>query len=466
MKVDSFGNAQHIGSRKKQEDSFGFSPPDDAALVAHGGVVAALSDGMGGMERGGEAGAAAVKAFLEAYGRKRPDEPVPGALARSLGEANRAVCRVGAKAGAPGGVGATLAAAAVRGDELHWVSVGDSRVYLLRDGSLAPLTEDHVYARELDAACAAGRISRAEALGDKDRETLTSHLGLDPLPEVDSSRRPLVLLPGDRVLVCSDGLYRALSDEEMARALSGAAPEACDRLVREAVRKGIANQDNVTAMVMGGGGAAEARGAGRGAARRLAAAAAALCLLLTGLLVGWWLGKRSAPEGAGKASGGPAAPVIAPARKPSQPAVAPGGAGEPAAPAAVEPATGVGGGHRDRSRAGGNAVKPPATGGGTGGVQAPKHAAPKPTAPPAAETPPAVGTQPTTPQTPAAPDRSKASDKPGLKDAQPPAPSQDTAKPATPPPAPATPGEETPAPAPTPPADKPPGKTAVEGVRP
>src|SRR5580704_14039646 len=82
------GNAQHIGARSSQQDSFGFGDPDDEAFLAHGGFVAVVCDGMGGMEHGDIASRLAVRAFLEAYQRKIPSESIPEALERSVREAN------------------------------------------------------------------------------------------------------------------------------------------------------------------------------------------------------------------------------------------------------------------------------------------------------------------------------------------------------------------------------------------
>src|SRR5271155_3011497 len=85
------GNAQHIGARSSQQDSFGFGDPEDKAFLAHGGFVAVVCDGMGGMEHGDAASRTAVRTFLEAYRRKSPEESVPEALERSAREANECV---------------------------------------------------------------------------------------------------------------------------------------------------------------------------------------------------------------------------------------------------------------------------------------------------------------------------------------------------------------------------------------
>src|SRR5580693_880525 len=107
------GNAQHIGARHSQQDSFGFSDPSNNAFIAHGGFLAIVCDGMGGMEFGDEASRVAVKVFLEAYARKAAEEPIPAALERSVREANTEVVELSKRLGMKDGVGTTLVAAAL-----------------------------------------------------------------------------------------------------------------------------------------------------------------------------------------------------------------------------------------------------------------------------------------------------------------------------------------------------------------
>lgn len=247
----SFGNAQHIGARASQQDAFGFSNPYEAGFVEHAGLLAVLADGMGGLAHGDQASRTALAGFLGAYRAKTPQETVAAALARSLDAANAAVCELAARHNASGDLGTTLIGAVLRPEGLEWVSVGDSGLFLYHGGTFTALNEAHVYARDLDARAAAGQITPEAALGDPQRDALTSFLGLPKLPYVDRSIRPLPLDPTDSVLLASDGLFKTLSNEEMRRGMNGRGiQEQCDALVKAVMAKQAEHQDNVTVVAL------------------------------------------------------------------------------------------------------------------------------------------------------------------------------------------------------------------------
>jgi len=244
------GNAQHQGARETQQDSFGFSDLDDRPFVAHAGLLGVICDGMGGMAHGGAAGATAVRTLLQEYAAKSPDESIPVALLRALRAANEAVVEMARAAGTPDEVGTTAAVIVVHDGTLHWIAAGDTRIYLCRAGKLTQVNPDHIYAAELSAKAAQGLISQADADDDPDRNALTSHLGTERIQQIDRSRRPLPLFEGDRVLVCSDGVYRALSNEEMAAPLTDNPQRACETLIARVEAKRLDRQDNMTAIVI------------------------------------------------------------------------------------------------------------------------------------------------------------------------------------------------------------------------
>jgi len=244
------GNAQHIGSRENQEDSFAFSDPSDRRLVEHGGVLAVVADGMGGMSHGGAASATAVRAFRTAYEAKRPEESIPQALLRALHRANAEVITLARTVGAVGEVGSTLAAVVVHERGLYWISVGDSRVYHHRSGRLWQITSDHTYAHELDERVAAGSLTEEEAQADPERGSLTSYIGRASLIRIDRCLKPFPLVADDVILLCSDGLYGTLGEAEITAAITPDPQRLCERLVEAAIGRRRPGQDNVTVLAL------------------------------------------------------------------------------------------------------------------------------------------------------------------------------------------------------------------------
>lgn len=244
------GNAQNIGARPQQQDAFGFSDPGDPKFVAHAGFLGVVADGMGGLTHGSEASRSAVLAFLDAYKRKTVAESIPKALTRCLGEANLGVLRVAQSVPAGDEVGTTLVAAALHDHTLHWISVGDSRIYLLRGNALTQLTADHVYARALNRQVAEGKISLHEALSHPERSSLTSYLGQVDPAHVDKNIRPLPVHNDDCVILCSDGFYRALTEQEVVAGLRSGPQSACNALVEQALAKHRKQQDNLTVIAL------------------------------------------------------------------------------------------------------------------------------------------------------------------------------------------------------------------------
>ena len=240
------GTGQGRGTRLRQEDSFTCSDLSDRAFVERAGFLAVLADGMGGMAMGREASSVAVETVLEAYAVKGPGETVGEALRRAFVRANRAVFDLASEVGLAGSVGTTAVAAVLFEENLYWAWAGDSRAYLLRQGRLQSLTQDHNLACRLRQE---GRSPR-EVACHPDREALTSFFGLAEIPLLGISESPLLLEEGDHVLLCSDGLYRSLSDEEMAAVLEGDPRLAGESLVAEALAKKRPRQDNVTALVV------------------------------------------------------------------------------------------------------------------------------------------------------------------------------------------------------------------------
>jgi hypothetical protein len=142
-------------------------------------------------------------------------------------------------------MGSTVAAAVIRGNELIVGNVGDSRVYLLRGGGIQQLSQDHTWVAE---RVAAGDLAEAEARAHPQRNILLRSLGAKP--EVQPFvAQPLQLAQGDRVLLCSDGLWEPVDDATIAQIVNGHGPGAAARmLVNAANARG--GHDNITALVI------------------------------------------------------------------------------------------------------------------------------------------------------------------------------------------------------------------------
>ncbi len=244
-------NFQHMGARENQEDAFAFSDLSDKKAVREKGILAVVADGMGGLARGEEASSLAVSTFLHEYEAGENDGDIGASLNRALRIANAAVYDLSfTGAEEDDDLGTTLVAVVIYRNELHWISVGDSRIYLFRDEQLQQLTKDHIYANHLLNDVINGRISLQEAENHPERSHLTSYLGLPELTEISQSEEPLPLEPGDGILLCSDGLYDTLSETCIEDLLKGGGDGIAEKMVGEVLSKGSRHQDNVTVIVL------------------------------------------------------------------------------------------------------------------------------------------------------------------------------------------------------------------------
>ena len=210
--------------RKGNEDSFTASDP-----------LYAVADGMGG-HQGGEV---ASSLALEVLGK------ADGTLEELVRRANEAVHQRASEDPGLAGMGTTLTALRADGEVLRLAHVGDSRAYLLRDGTIQRLTKDHTVVERLVDE---GRLTPHEAEIHPQRSILTRALGVDEAVQVDQGA--IEPRTGDRLLLCSDGLTGMVDEERITRMLSeiGDPQEAADALVESANEAG--GQDNITAVVI------------------------------------------------------------------------------------------------------------------------------------------------------------------------------------------------------------------------
>lgn len=209
--------------------------------VYAGPRLLAVADGMGGMA-GGEVASNIVVAALAPLDEDAPSGDLVDALRQSIGSANEELRGAVEDNPALEGMGTTLTAMLFSSAKIALAHVGDSRAYLLRDGELIQITKDDTYVQMLVDE---GRISADEASTHPQRSLLTRALdGRDVEPDFSVRESK----PGDRFLLCSDGLSGVVSKETLTEALSIEDPaESADRLIGLALRGG--GPDNITCIV-------------------------------------------------------------------------------------------------------------------------------------------------------------------------------------------------------------------------
>ncbi|GAA0285346.1 PP2C family protein-serine/threonine phosphatase [Rhodovulum strictum] len=194
------------GRREHQEDAIiaDFTIGDEIGL-------AVLGDGMGGHAAGDVASRIAVTEVFSEL-KLRCDDPdrfiryAPGILRAAMREANESIAEHVRGHAETGGMGTTLIALAVARDRLFWVSVGDSPLFLFRDGQLHQINEDHSLAPQIDSMVRLGMLSADEARSHPDRNCLTSALTGAEIHQIDCPDRPIDLAAGDIIVAASDGL--------------------------------------------------------------------------------------------------------------------------------------------------------------------------------------------------------------------------------------------------------------------
>lgn len=227
-----WATASHQGMvRKNNEDAI----YPDSSGESEGPAVLMVADGMGGHVAGEVASRLAVNAAAST-----DVDP-----ADRVAAGNRAIREEVAREPNLEGMGTTLTLVSVEPDgNARLGHVGDSRAYLYRDGQLAQVTEDHTVAGELATL---GQISPDEVNSHPQRHMLTRTLGLTRFIDVDEIELPLE--PGDRLLLCSDGLTEMVEDDQIAKTLgTGAADEAAWSLVEQANSAG--GVDNISVVLI------------------------------------------------------------------------------------------------------------------------------------------------------------------------------------------------------------------------
>lgn len=245
------GSASDIGRREYQQDAAKTGNDYEFALSNRG--IAVLCDGMGGLNGGERASKLCADLVYRGFHDLPEEAEIHGYLLDAVDKADQAVCELRDENGAPLHAGTTMIAVAIRGSEMYWVSVGDSRIYILRGKDMVQATQDHNYLMILQQKVMRGELSYEEASSDPRREALVSYIGMGGVRYIDCNKEPLHLQDGDVVLICSDGLYRTLTKSEMQQVILNSEEsmeQTAEELVRCALEKKLQYQDNLTVILL------------------------------------------------------------------------------------------------------------------------------------------------------------------------------------------------------------------------
>ncbi len=232
-----------LGGRSDNQDRVAVAVSEHAALLV-------VIDGMGGHSDGARAAETALKVLVEKFWHTpQPLADPLGFLHLTIGQAHEEVVKLGANVPMEHRPRATCAVCLIQQSSAYWGHVGDSRVYLVRDGTIAQRTRDHSHVEFLIRE---GVITQEQAHGHPMRNFVECCVGGEAyLPEMTIANR-VALQPNDVLLVCSDGLWGGLADADIATAFApGGEPLRGEvlRLAEKSIATLGASSDNTTAAV-------------------------------------------------------------------------------------------------------------------------------------------------------------------------------------------------------------------------
>jgi len=245
MEFVTIGAASHPGLKREdnQDCAYYHLPEDDSVHTK--GILMSVADGMGGPRGGAVASRLAVNVLKTEY-YKSTHKNIPESLKNAFLKANQEVLTKSQDNGDIQGMGTTLTAVVLKDTEMYYAHVGDSRGYIIFKNKISQFTEDHSY---VEILLKAGAITEEEALTHPERNAITRAIGTNPELIVDVSERHLKIKKGQYILLCSDGLYKVVSDEEILNTIyEYQTPDVvCERLVEKANEHG--GPDNITVLL-------------------------------------------------------------------------------------------------------------------------------------------------------------------------------------------------------------------------
>ncbi len=241
------GVSSIMGTRKNQQDTVFGTYEEDVGI----GIVC---DGMGGLSGGERASALAAEALASAYFSAMPIDNYDQFFRNEAVRIDRMVAELTDETGRKLGGGTTMVAATIRDGKLYYLSVGDSKIYLIRKNNIQTLNRLHNYRMTMDAKLSEGKITLSEYKSqEKQAESLISYIGMGNVSLMDTNPEGDPLENMDIILLCSDGLYKILSDEEILNILMRNTfdmKKAANELTEASVKRRKRKQDNTSVVLL------------------------------------------------------------------------------------------------------------------------------------------------------------------------------------------------------------------------
>jgi PPM family protein phosphatase len=235
------GYAQILGKRKEQEDSF-------ATFNNDFGVLGVLADGMGGYSNGKMASSTVVNAFVSEFAKIGNPESLEDFFINTANLSYSKVCEKGK------GIktGTTLVSVIIHDKNLYWTSIGDSAILLFSNGELINLNKKHIFQAILEKEYVMGNITKEEMINNPKKKRLTSFLGYDGFRDIDICKKPIQMRRGDKVIICSDGVYNSLTEIELETVLIRNNPpmKTTAEIMEMIETKNLPDQDNATIVIL------------------------------------------------------------------------------------------------------------------------------------------------------------------------------------------------------------------------
>lgn len=236
-----------LGSREEQQDCYSYRKDGERAM-------AVLCDGMGGLNGGAVASREAVSCFEADYRDwLKTAEEAAAFLGREAVRLDKKVYGLSDGRGRTLGAGSTIVAVVAEKNQIHWLAVGDSLIFVIRGKEIVQVNQKHNYQLMLEEMKAYGKISEQVFEQEKDKgKRLISYLGMGNATIFDINQTPFLLKENDVVVLCSDGVSDVIETARLHALVKGAASvrEAAEAIEREIQKAARRNQDNATYIIM------------------------------------------------------------------------------------------------------------------------------------------------------------------------------------------------------------------------